>query len=208
MKSILRPMIRRLVRNSDFEGLIQTVLDDAIALLGAEYGNVQLPIGDELAIVAQRGLPLDFLKAFWRVKKDDGSACSRALQHRAPVTIPDIDKDADFAAYRKEAEHAGFKAVQSTPMITMNGSLLGIVSTHFATVHQPTPIEIDTLRQYGVVAAEYAFMVLDESFTSLTIKAEQMNTGLHEHILAFGILDREFERDTAASTEKSASPLV
>jgi hypothetical protein len=40
-------MTRRLVRNLTFEGAVQTILDDSIALLGAEYGNVQLPIGEE-----------------------------------------------------------------------------------------------------------------------------------------------------------------
>src|SRR5512139_2273541 len=118
MSSILTHMTRRLVWNRDFEGVIQTILDDTIALLGAEYGNVQLPIGEELAIAAQRGLSADFLKTFWRVQRDDGSACGRALRLGAPVVIPDIEKDADFAAFRRDARHAGFRAVQSTPMLT------------------------------------------------------------------------------------------
>ena len=124
MKSILRHMTRRLVQNRAFEGTIQTILDDAIALLGAEYGNVQLPIGEDLAIAAQRGLSADFLKTFWRVRKDDGSACGRALRLGIPVIIPDIEKDADFALFRRDARHAGFRAVQSTPMFTSDGALL------------------------------------------------------------------------------------
>src|SRR4051812_49022848 len=123
-------MTQRLVRNRTFEGAIQTILDDVITLLGAEYGNIQLPIGDELAIAAQRGLPVDFLKTFWRVKKDDGCACGRALRLGVPVIIPDIEKDDDFAVFRQDARAAGFRAVQSTPMITKHRNLLGIVSTH------------------------------------------------------------------------------
>jgi hypothetical protein len=53
-------MTARLVRNRTFEGAVHTILDDVIALLGAEYGNIQLPIGEELAIAAQRGLSADF----------------------------------------------------------------------------------------------------------------------------------------------------
>ncbi len=37
-----------------------------------------------------------------------------------------------------------------------HGNLLGIVSTHFANVHEPTPIEMNTLKAYAVIAAEYA----------------------------------------------------
>jgi hypothetical protein len=70
-------MTQRLILSTTFEEAVHIVLDDVIALLGAEYGNVQLSIGDELVIAAQRGLSADFLKTFRRVKKDDGSACGR-----------------------------------------------------------------------------------------------------------------------------------
>jgi GAF domain-containing protein len=177
-------MTARLVRNRTFEGAVHTILDDVIALLGAEYGNIQLPIGEELAIAAQRGLSADFLKTFWRVKKNDGSACGRALRLGIPVIIPDIEKDDDFAVFRREAKDAGFRAVQSTPMVTKDQALLGIVSTHFVNVHEPTPIEMNTLKVYGGIAAEFAYMMLDESYTSLATKAEQMSAEWYAHTLA------------------------
>jgi hypothetical protein len=59
---LLARMTERLVRCDTFEHAISTMLDDAIALLGAEYGNVQLLIGDQLMISVQRGLLPDFLK--------------------------------------------------------------------------------------------------------------------------------------------------
>ena len=181
---LLAQMTRRLVRNVTFEGAVQTILDDSIALLGAEYGNVQLPIGEELAVAAQRGLSTEFLNAFWRVRRDDASACGRALRLGVPVVIMDVEKDADFAVFLQDAKNAGFRAVQSTPMITANGNLLGIVSTHFANVHAPTSIEMQTLQRYGRVAAEYGYMLLDESYASLAVKAEQMSAELYTRTLA------------------------
>jgi hypothetical protein len=62
--------------------------------------------------------------------------------------------------------------------------LLGIVSTHFAGVHEPTPIEMNTLKAYGVIAAEYAWMVLNEGSVSLATKAEQMSAELYARTLA------------------------
>jgi GAF domain-containing protein len=183
-------MTRRLVRNRAFEGVIGTVLDDVIALLGAEYGNVQLPIGDELAIVAQRGLSAEFLRTFWRVKRDDGSACGRALALGVPVGIPDIEKDHAFATFRRDARDAGFRAVQSTPMFTKDERLFGIVSTHFVSVHQPTPIEMQTLKEYGGIAAEYAFMLLEESYQSIASRAQQMSAELYAQTLAPEASDR------------------
>jgi hypothetical protein len=77
---VLLPLSKRLYAARTFEDAVDTILDDTIALLGAEYGDVQLPVGDELVIVAQRGLTQRFLRAFWRVSQSDGSACGRALR--------------------------------------------------------------------------------------------------------------------------------
>ena len=38
---------------------------------------------------------------------------------------------------------------------------------------------MNTLKAYGVIAAEYAYMVLDESYASLATKAEQMSADLY-----------------------------
>lgn len=178
---MLSALSKRLHAARTFEEAIGTVLDDTIALFGAEYGNVQLPIGDELAIVAQRGLTEPFLKAFRRVKKDDGCACGRALRHGNTVVVTDVDKDPDFAEFLKDARAAGFRSVQSTPFFTSDGLLLGVVSTHFANVHEPTSIELKILRSYGVIAAEYAYRLLGHEM--LDTKAARMHEALYESVL-------------------------
>ena len=63
---LITGMIQRLLEQTTVEGAIQTILDDVSAMHGAEYGNVQIPIGNELAIVAQRGLSVEFLRIFGR----------------------------------------------------------------------------------------------------------------------------------------------
>ena len=41
-------MIQRLLEQTTVEGAIETILDDVIAMHGAEYGNVQILIGNGL----------------------------------------------------------------------------------------------------------------------------------------------------------------
>jgi GAF domain-containing protein len=178
---VLLPLSKRLYSAGTFEEAVDTILDDTIALLGAEYGNVQLPIGDALAIVAQRGLTKRFLEAFRRVDKSDGCACGRALGLRKTVVVPDVEKDADFAAFLKDARDAGFRAVQSTPFFTSDGLLLGMVSTHFASVHEPTSIELETLQSYSIVASEHAYSLLGNEM--LGTKAIYMNEALYGSVL-------------------------
>jgi GAF domain-containing protein len=179
---VLSALSTRLRASQTFEEAIATILDDVIAFHGAEYGNVQLPIGDELAIVAQRGLPESFLRTFRRVKKENGCACGRAFRSRRPVVIKDVTKDIEFAAYLKDAEAAGFRAVQTTPLFTGDGLLFGMVSTHFSNVHEPTPFEIEILQSYSVVAAEHGYQLLGK--TTLAEKAGQMNARLYASVLA------------------------
>jgi GAF domain-containing protein len=179
---MLSGLRKRLHASRTFEEAIETILDDTISLHGAEYGNVQLPIGDELVIVAQRGLAAPFLKAFQRVNKNDGCACGRALQLRRTVVVSDVEDDVDFAGFLKNARNAGFRAVQSTPLFTSDELLLGIVSTHFANVHEPTPIELKTLQSYSLIAAEHAYRLLGNAM--LGDKAKQMNTALYASILS------------------------
>jgi GAF domain-containing protein len=177
---VLVQMRERLSRCDTFERAICTMLDDAIALLGAEYGNIQLLVGQDLVIAAQRGLSPDFLKTFRCVTKDDGSACGRALLHGKTVVIPDVEKDLEFAIYRNIARRTHFRAVQSTPMIKLDGTRLGIVSTHFANPHQPSKIELDTLQAYALTASQYAFELLSD--TPLDAMAKQMSEVLYEDL--------------------------
>jgi GAF domain-containing protein len=170
-------MTDRLYSCDTFERAIWTILDDAIALLGAEYGNVQLITGQELVIAAQRGLPKEFLETFRRVRRGDGSACGRALLLGEPIVIPDVQIDGQFTAFREIARYSHFRAVQSTPLTAENGAQMGIVSTHFANVHSPSKIEMETLKAYGVVAAQFAFNRLGE--TPLDVAASRMHEKLY-----------------------------
>jgi GAF domain-containing protein len=173
----------RLLRCDTFERAVGTMLDDAIALLGAEYGNVQLLVGRDLVICAQRGLPPDFLKTFRFVTKDDGSACGRALLFGKTVVIPDVEKDLEFAIYRNIARRTHFRAVQSTPLIKQDGERLGILSTHFANPHSPSKIELETLQAYATIASQYAFELLRMPLDQM---AKQMNEVLYDDLAISG----------------------
>ena len=170
-------MTERLYAQQTFEDAVATLLNDVIALHGAEFGDVQLPVGDELVIVAQSGFGPAFLQTFRRVGYADGSACGQALQERRTIVIPDVECDAGFEPFRAAARAAGFRAVQTTPLFTSGGDLMGMVSTHFAQAHRPTEIEMDTLQSYSVCAADYLKELLHGA--PLAAKAADMHARLY-----------------------------
>jgi|SRR5215203_455304 len=180
---MLEQMRFRLRAKKTFESAVQGILDDVIALHGAEFGDVQLPIGDELVIVAQRGLTTKFLKAFERVRVVDGCACGRALRTGEPVVIMDVQEDLTYEPFRADAMEAGYRGVQSTPFLTQGGIFMAMVSTLFASPHVPTKIEMETLKAYSYDAAAHLYSLLDG--TKLADKADQMRQKLYaERVMA------------------------
>ena len=170
-------MNQRLQASTTFEAAVATILADIVALHGAEFGNVQLAAGGRLLIVAEHGLRAPFLLAFREVRTTDGCACGRAWQTGEPIVVADVNLDESFAPFRAIAKEAGFRSVQSTPLIASDGMPLGMVSTHFANPYVPTKIEMAICKAYCAMAADHLQALLDGS--PLESKAQQLHDALY-----------------------------
>jgi hypothetical protein len=63
---MLDPMTKRLRTQRTVEAAVAQILDDGMALNGAEYGTFQLPMGDSLLLVEHRGFTSHFSTCFAR----------------------------------------------------------------------------------------------------------------------------------------------
>jgi GAF domain len=153
---MLDDLTAQLLVCSDLKSALDAVLDAAISLQRSDFGNVQLfddRIG-RLIICAQHGFDETFLNRFAQVGGEDRTACARALQTRAPVIVPDVDRDPERSSLRSLAAAAGYRAVQSTPLIATSGKLVGVVSTHFARPHAPSRHDMLLTQLYARLAAD------------------------------------------------------
>jgi hypothetical protein len=104
----------------------------------------------------------------------------RMVRHAAELSTsakPSFHCDSEFEPFRLVAKAAGFRSVQTTPLFTSGGGhLIGMVSTHFAHVHQPTKIEMETLSAYSLHAADFLEALLKGA--SLSSKAAEMHAKL------------------------------
>ncbi len=158
----------RLHAERDLEGAVSRILTDVVALHGAEFGDAQLAVEDNLYLVDQRGFDPAFLAEFKVVSVSASTVCARAFRARRSVLVEDVNEDRDFEPYRASARHAGFRAVQSTPLVGADGSCIGVVSTHFANPHRPTHIEMQTLEEYSRLAADFLLRLAPaEQFASI-----------------------------------------
>jgi len=140
---------------SSLGALLPEVLDGALALMGADFGNIQLrdPATGSLRIVTQSGFDTEFLDHF-AVVDDDHSASGRAAIQGAQIVIADVATDPGFAPHREIAAASGFRAVQSTPMADFAGRLVGVVSTHSRRPHRPADLDLRVMELYADSAGQ------------------------------------------------------
>jgi len=112
----------------------------------------------ELHLLAWRGFHPESA-AFWeRVRFDSASTCGLALSAGCRIIVPDVET-CDFMAGTSDLDEyrrSEIGAVQSTPLISRSGQLLGMISTHWREPHQPTERD---LRPLDVLARQAADLI-------------------------------------------------
>src|ERR1041385_3527334 len=138
------------------EGLDE-MLAATIEMLGADFGNIQLLNVNSgvLTIEAQRGFKQDFLQFFRQVSASDNSACGRALRSGERIIVEDVELDALFAPMLHVIRAADYRAVLSTPLIGRGGQPVGMISTHFRSVHRPSEADLHRLDLYARQASDF-----------------------------------------------------
>jgi PAS domain S-box-containing protein len=166
--------------------LLDQVLDAAIELQGADFGNVQLydPDDGTLRIVAHRGVGQEFLEHFACVDANDTSACGAALKLGQRVILEDVMKHAPYAPHLGVAARTGYRGVNCTPLTERGTGLqLGMLSTLFRRPYQPDEAR---LRLSDIFAAHAADLVSSrranqklregEEFFRLALEGGRMGT--------------------------------
>ena len=138
---------------ADLQFRLGELLDRALRFSGTRLGHVQLLDSSTrlLHIVAHRGFEKRALDRFERLGETDEAACSRALRFRQRVVIEDVQDDPDYRPFREVARMAGYRAVQSTPLVYAPSHIGGMMSTHFPYPHSLRAQEAAAL---GAVARE------------------------------------------------------
>ena len=120
--------------------LLEQMLDAAIELQGADFGDVQLYDAENgiLRIVASRGVGEEFLEHFASVNAKDTSACGTALKLGQRVVIEDVTKNAPYSPHLGVAARTGYRGVNCTPLMDRGTALpLGMLTTLFREPYRP-----------------------------------------------------------------------
>ncbi len=151
--------VRCLSAGDDLESRLADILDAAIRVSRADKGNIQLldNRSEALVIAAQRGFERPFLDFFARVSCRESSACAAAMDQMQRVIVEDVVQSDLFAhgGGRAVMLAAGARSVQSTPLVSSAGRLLGMISTHFSRPHRSADRELRLLDLLARQTADY-----------------------------------------------------
>lgn len=148
-------------RTTVFASSYEKIVDDAVAVMRSEYASVQMLFpergtGGELRLLAFRGFNPEAAK-FWEwVRADSKSTCGIALRETRRVVAPDIAV-CDFMADSEDQQvylQTGIHACQTTPLIARAGNVVGMISTHWRTPHQPSQGDFDSFDTLARQAAD------------------------------------------------------
>ena len=131
----------------------QDVLDAAVDVDGAGFGALQiLDANGDLRLVASRGFGQEWAGLFQLVRQSAATTCGKALRVRRRVISHDITSDPEVGDYRELAAAFGLKAAQSTPLLSRQGRIIGMLTTHYARHYDPTAADLDQLDYFARIA--------------------------------------------------------
>ena len=143
----------QLIQQDRPDALYRQILDSAAAIMRSDFASMQMLDAErgELRLLAHRGFSPEAAK-FWEwVRPESGSTCAMALRTGQRVIASDVEMvdlmagTDDLKFYRQ----TGIRAVQTTPLTSRDGRVLGMISTHWRDPHEPTERQ---LRMFDVLA--------------------------------------------------------
>ncbi|AUS99521.1 hypothetical protein CLI64_03480 [Nostoc sp. CENA543] len=130
---------------------LSDLLDQAVAMHRTNMGHIHLFERQSctLELAVQRGFQPGSVDDFRTVNITDHSPCISAVRAGESIIVEDIETNLMFNSHRAIAASAGYRAVQSTPLTSDSGNLVGVLSTHFPQPRRFLPWEMNLLNMHA-----------------------------------------------------------
>lgn len=187
----LQRISTELLGEQDVQSIYAQLLDAAVAIMGSDFASFQVLHPErgehgELRLLGFRGFTLEAAE-FWEwVRADSASTCGAALRTGQRVAVADVVCCESMAGTDdlKVFLQAGIRAVQTTPLVSRSGRVLGMISTHWRQPHEPSATGLQRLDVLARQAADLVERAESEAALRRTRADSQRQRRLYEAILA------------------------
>lgn len=173
---LLQSISMELLLQDNVQVLYEKIIDAAMKIMDSQYASIQMIESDDgddsnkLLLLAYRGFNCE-ASTFWKcVDIKSRSACGEALRTKGRVIVSNVkecgfmDGTEDQAVYL----NTGINAVQTTPLYSRSGKMVGMISTHWSKCYKASERQ---LRLLDVVARQAADLIVQK------LDAERLRQG-------------------------------
>jgi PAS domain S-box-containing protein len=158
---LLQQTSAQLIHQDDTQTLYEKILDAAVGIMRSDFASIQMVYRERghaghLRLLAYRGYTRESAAAWEWIGADHPTTCGTALRTGKRSTVPDIETcdwlagTKDLALYRQ----TGIRSLQSTPLVSRTGRKLGMISTCWKQVHEPSERDVRLLDVLARQAAD------------------------------------------------------
>ena len=203
MLARLHGVSSRLSLKRDLHQALDEILAGAIELMGADMGAIRLwdSARGSLRIEAHRGFACEYLDLFRQIPVENTPPCKNVLRSGERMVIEDVEEDPRFAPFRPLARAAGYRALQSTRILSREGVPLGVLGTHFRSVHKPNDQDLRLLDFYVRQAAD----IIEHHRAEVVVRASEERLRLAQLKTGVGVWDWDLRADKITWTPELAA---
>jgi PAS domain S-box-containing protein len=157
----LRHLATQLVKREAIGALYEQILDTAVAIAHSDFASIQMFYPErgssgELRLLGHRGFAKEAAKSWEWVSPAASTAGAEAFFKRQRIVVPDVRKCAliEPSAELEVFIASGIVAMQTTPLLSRSGALLGVLSTHWRKPHELSASELRSLDILERLAAD------------------------------------------------------
>ncbi|MDF2590970.1 MAG: multi-sensor hybrid histidine kinase [Clostridia bacterium] len=184
---LLQSLSMQLASEDNAQMLYEKIMDAAMQIMRSQYASLQMlrrdtDNKDKLQLLAFRGFNKEAAKFWeWVYADDSGSTCGQALRTGKRYIASNVLKDPTV----RGTEHCrvyintGIYAVQTTPLYSRGGNLVGMISTHWDKQHEPLEYE---LRLLDLLARQAADLIEQVQYKQKLKESEEKYRSLFEHM--------------------------
>lgn len=160
---LLQTVSTELISEQDIDALYQKLINAAVEIMRSDFASMQMfypergPRG-ALRLLASRGFSLEAQRCWEWVSHETASSCGEVLRSGRRVVATDVT-ECEFLIRMGGLQAylgAGIRSMQSTPLISRGGRLVGMISTHWREPHRPSERD---LRLFDILARQAADLV-------------------------------------------------
>ncbi len=158
---LLQALSVEIAHEVDVAALYMKLVGVAKTIARSDFASMQqyfphLGARGELKLIGHHGFSEQAAKFWAWVRADSKCTCGVALVRRERVIAADVENAEFMAGTADQAQllAAGIRAVQTTPLLSRHGELVGMISTHWKVPHVPSERDLRLLDILARLAAD------------------------------------------------------